>query len=97
MPAARIGAEAESKGAEESEQTSRARATAMLCAVRDRLLPELYSHLKDPKTEAVRVPGERHSVAVPHFTPRPGRRPDRYPLHAPAPCALPPLPRSLLR
>jgi hypothetical protein len=33
-----------------------ARAAAVMHAVRGKLLPELYAHLKDPKTEGVRVP-----------------------------------------
>jgi hypothetical protein len=33
-----------------------ARAAAVMHAVRGKLLPELYAHLKDPKTEGMRVP-----------------------------------------
>ncbi|KAL3930141.1 MAG: hypothetical protein SGPRY_001667 [Prymnesium sp.] len=39
-----------------SPEEKQKHAAAVMSAVRGKLLPELYSHLKDPKTEGVRVP-----------------------------------------
>ena len=41
--------------AESDERAARARATAILGTVRNRLLPPLYAHMRDPKTEGARV------------------------------------------
>ena len=49
-------AEAATAASAAAEEDRRSRAAAVMQAVRGSLLPELYGHLKDPKTEGVRVP-----------------------------------------
>ena len=46
---------ADAAAAAETPEAKAARAASVMRSVRSSLLPELYSHLKDPKTEGVRV------------------------------------------